>query len=122
MIISANTTTLALISTDNGAESMIDEASTLTSGGQIRTQTTGERAIFLEVAIINGPTLRILLDLLKSDADSFFYTPKTTPVEYSDGDFPMSVKITYKGKTQQLAMNGETTYFVDLDIRSVDYV
>lgn len=122
MTITDGTTTLTFtFSANQTGDPEIDIGTSLTAGGRIRTQIGGERPIFNEKVAVTGAELRVLLNLLHNGASSYYYSPASTPPEYSASDFPMEVSINYKGKSDRGGSNASKIYYVDLILTGARY-
>lgn len=121
MIISDGTTDLTFTyASDQTPDPELDRATATSSGGRLKTQISGERFIMTESVAVTGAELRSLFNLLTNGADSYYYTPSSTPPEYDSADFPMEVTVEYRGKTERV-YNGAKIYYVDLVISGVEY-
>jgi hypothetical protein len=104
-----------------GADPEIEMTTKNSTGGDIKTQISGERFKSIESYPVTGAQLRSILDLIKNGSNNYFYTPHTTPPEYDSTDFPMLCKIDYKGKTTRAVDGGAPIYYITLEITGVGY-
>jgi hypothetical protein len=121
VIITDGTTSLTFNGTRVDDFINIEKSRKVSAGGSIKSQTSGSRFAVIEELRLTGSEWDSLHALLTNGADTYYYTPTTTPDYMSSSDFPMSVFIDVPTKTRHVG-GGTKRYYIRLRIEGVDYL
>lgn len=119
MVLTDGTTTVTLVNSDETLDPIIDKSTKQSVGGDLKSITAGERARF-EVRVRGTPAqVRELLDLLKNNADAYWFTPRETFTDlYPDIDFPLKCNVTNFTRD----WDNRSYYYISFVVESVSYV
>jgi hypothetical protein len=115
MIISGNTASLTFTGTQFDDFTILEQASTRTAGGNIRTIRAGQRFKAVEKIRMTGTVYASLMSLLTDNSEQYLYTPTIIPDYLSSSDFPMKVNIGQPRKIRH-AGGGTKKYYVEIMI------
>lgn len=97
---------------------VFDKSTRVSSGGQLKSQTTGERIAFNVKFRLTPAQYREMMDFFKSGIDRFFFTPSETYEYLEDVVFPIECNITDFRRT----WDNRHVYYISMRIESVDYI
>lgn len=120
MILSAGTNSLTSVGTQFDDEPEIEMSSSMSSGGELKTQILGERFTFSEQLRLTETEYRTLVNILKDPLHEKYYTPTKIPGYMTAADFP--IVVTGNSKKVRHAGNGEKLHYVLCNFRSTSLV
>ena len=121
MIISDGVTELTFLGTQVDDFIDLEQSSSRTAGGNIRTIRAGKRFKVLEKIRLTGSEYGALINLLTNNAETYFYTPANTPDYLTSSDFPMSVSIGKPTKSRHVG-GGTKRYYIEIPIEGSSYL
>lgn len=119
--ITDGTTTLDIGMADERLDPILEKSSKITAGGNIRSITSGER---LRIAIdcrLTPAKYRTLLNIIKSGATNYYFTPNNSTTEYTDlypnTTWPLNCNI----DSIKRKWDNRSYYYVSFIVEAVSY-
>lgn len=123
MVLTDGTTTLTFSNSDENINPVLEKNTKRTAGGNTRSITGGERALFNVTVRLTPTQYRTLLNLLNNGADNYFFTPQDSTDTwmtslYPDISFPLNVNITETARK----WDNRSYWYVEMQAESTGYV
>lgn len=117
MILSDGTTSVTITEANETFGPVIDKSTRRSSGGRLKSQTSGKRINFRVECRTTQTVYASLLSLLTNGADKYFYTPEETYDLFTSVSFPIEVNVT---KLKRKWDNRRVVY-ITFEVEAVDY-
>lgn len=122
MILTDGTTTFSYVrGEDYNSEINLERAEATTAGGLVRVQVSGKRLLDRVRVRLTESEYLSLNNLLDQPSANISYTPDEIPGFMSQSDFPLLVSVN-SPKIVDRAWNGAIYYYVELEIKSMDFI